>query len=179
MRNLSAKFGNWALIAGAAEGLGAAYARELAAQKMNLLLVDIKEEELESLKSKLSQKYGIEIKTLLADLSDFNSIAQIITFWRSVECRLLIYNAAYGPVRPFLANTPEQLDYHLEVNCRTPMHLCYQFCRQYAGKQAAGIILMSSFAGIWGTNLVAPYGATKAFDYNLGKPCIMSLPTRV
>ena len=49
------KFGPWSLVAGAAEGIGAAYCRELAGNGMNIILVDQKKQETEELAEKLEK----------------------------------------------------------------------------------------------------------------------------
>ena len=84
------------------------------------------------------------------------------------NCRMLIYNAAYGPVRLFLSNTAQELDRYVQVNMATPLQLVHRFAALHAG-QRAGILLLSSLAGWRGSRLVAPYAATKAFTWNLGE----------
>ena len=84
------------------------------------------------------------------------------------NCELLVYNAAYGPVRDFLENTIEQLDEHLEVNSRQVLHMAHTFARLRKNK-SGGMIIMTSLTGFIGTNLVSAYGATKAFDLNLAE----------
>ena len=75
----------------------------------------------------------------------------------------------YGPVMPFLDNSEDDLDLYIDVNCRTLLHLTHRFAGHLKTGRSGGIVLMSSLAGLWGTGLVAPYGASKAFDYNLAE----------
>jgi short-subunit dehydrogenase len=49
------------------------------------------------------------------------------------------------------------------------LHSVYGFLKYLTGKGTGGILLMSSLAGLWGTQLVASYGATKAFTLNLAE----------
>jgi len=167
MADLS-KYGEWALIAGAAEGIGKAYCEYLAGKKINIILLDVKEEGAYALSQKLKEKYHIRTECVYIDLANENSVSQIVSALKNKNCRLVVYNAAYGPVKKFYQNTPEELDRYLNVNCRTPIHLIRQLITLWDSKPGA-FVLMSSLAGLFGAQLVAPYSATKAFDINLGE----------
>jgi len=163
------RYGQWSLVAGGAEGLGAAYSEVLASWGMNIILVDVEVEKLTATANRLKQLYGVEIIMLTADLSKITDLGAIIQKMAGVGCRLMIYNAAYGPVKGFLENSIEELDYYIDLNARMPLHMISEFLQIIPKGKPAGIIIMSSLAGLWGTQLVVPYGATKAFDYNLAE----------
>lgn len=164
------KYGPWAMVAGAGEGLGAAYCQSLAKRGLNLILVDIKTDPMVKLSQELETVHKVNCITIPLDLNSNEALDHLLDIIKNKDCKLLIYNAAYGPVKSFLDNTPEELDYYLNVNARMPLQLVFGFTQHLiqSGKQG-GIILMSSLAGLFGTQLVAPYGATKAFDYNLAE----------
>lgn len=178
MHRLRERYGNWALVAGGAEGLGAAFSTILAGWGMNIIMVDHKEEKLKTTAMKLKEEYNVRIEEISLDLSKIDNIPIIIEKMKEFGCRLLIYNAAYGPVKKFVDNTAEELDYYIDLNSRTPIHLVYRFIKMIPEGQSAGILLMSSLAGLWGTQLVTPYGATKAFDYNLAEGLYYELKDR-
>jgi len=163
------RYGHWGLVAGGAEGLGAAYSEVLASWGVNIILVDLDEEKLSGTTNRLKEIYGVEIIKITADLSKTVNLEKIVQKMAEVGCRLMIYNAAYGPVREFLKNSIEELDYYIDLNARMPIHLIYRFLKIIPDGKSAGILVMSSLAGLWGTQLVVPYGATKAFDYNLAE----------
>jgi short-subunit dehydrogenase len=163
------KYGSWGLVAGAAEGLGKAFSESLAQRGMNVILIDQQEDKLYATADYLESSYNILTKKLLLDLSDLSAISRIFESMEGIDCRLIIYNAAYGPVKPFLDHSMEELDYYLDLNSRMPLHLIFHFIRNLPGTASAGVVLLSSLAGLFGTNLVAPYGATKAFNYNLAE----------
>jgi len=169
MQHFKNKYGQWALVAGAAEGLGAAFAEVLGGWGMNVILIDRDTTKLKATAERLQAKYGVEVVILSLDLSIMENLDVIIQKMENVGCRLMVYNAAYGPVKDFLTNTPEELDYYVNLNARMPIHLVYRFLGTIPEHEKAGIMLMSSLAGLWGTQLVVPYGATKAFDYNLAE----------
>jgi len=165
----AARYGGWALITGAAQGLGAAYAGLLAARGMSLLLVDV-QDNVRAKAAELKAGQEIETRSLVLDLADRTSVEQVMAAVRAVDCRLLVYCAAYGPVKAFWDNSSEELDRYINVNARTLLQLSHAFSgRLRARETGGGMIVISSLAGIWGTNLVATYGATKAFDWNLAE----------
>jgi short-subunit dehydrogenase len=163
------QYGKWGLVAGAAEGLGAAFCKVLAGWGLNIIMVDVDSEKMERTARELESSFGIATIRIVADLSKMENIDDIVSRNEEFGCRLMIYNAAYGPVKGFLENTTKELDYYVDLNSRTPLHLIYRFIKSLPEGQKAGILVMSSLAGLWGTQLVVPYGATKAFDYNLAE----------
>lgn len=169
MKDQLSKYGSWGMVAGAAEGLGAAFVESLAIQGKNVIMIDRNEKELKEKAVEMEKEYGIKTHLLILDLSDQSHLEEIIKTLIDLDCRLLIYNAAYGPVKPFTENTADELDYYIDLNSRTPLHLISRFLQSRKEEMPAGIIIMSSLAGLWGTQMVVPYGATKAFDYNLAE----------
>jgi short-subunit dehydrogenase len=162
------KYGPWALLAGAAEGLGEAYTHALAGRGVNIVMVDWQEERLNSLASKVEEKFGIQTRRVPVDLSQQYAAKEIMRVIRDVDCRLLIYNAAYSRVKLFIAYNEEELGKYIETNTHTPVKLVHAFVQQLKQKNhRGGILLMSSLAGLIGMQLVAPYAATKAFTWNL------------
>lgn len=169
MHDIKERYGEWGLVAGAAEGLGAAFARTLASWGINVILVDVNDRKMHETARKLEMEFGIKTEALDIDLSQGERLDVLMDKTTKLGCRLIIYNAAYGPVKDFLANTLEELDYYVNLNSRTPLHLIHRFLKSLPEDHNAGILVMSSLAGLWGTQLVVPYGATKAFDYNLAE----------
>ena len=76
-RTLKQKYGSTALVAGASEGMGAAYANYLAAEGMNLVLIARRKEPLEQLAAKLHDQYNVAVDCLNVDLSSGNATVQI------------------------------------------------------------------------------------------------------
>jgi short-subunit dehydrogenase len=172
MRNdLKTRYGEWCLVAGAAEGLGEAYSTALAEKGMNLIMVDLQKNRLDSLASKLESTFGIQAIILNIDLASMDSVEVMMEAISKTRCRLMIYNAAFSRVQKFQNNDPEMLDRYIQVNTRTPIQLTHAFCQFYKGStdHKKGILLMSSLAGSWGTQFLAPYGGTKAFNQILAE----------
>ena len=169
MNDFLKKYGQWALVAGSAEGLGEAFSRALAGKKMNLVMVDRQQEVLSMLSASLERTHGIRTNPLHLDLADADACSRIMESIANLDCRLMIYNAAYSKVQPFLRNTEEDLNNYIGVNTRTPLLLAHAFAGKCRVAGSGGMLFMSSLAGLWGTQLLAPYGATKAFSYILAE----------
>jgi short-subunit dehydrogenase len=164
------KYGPWAIIAGAAEGLGESWSVALAKLGINLIMVDHQYDKLHTLSENLQINYYIETRTIHLDLSDVNAYTHIMDRVGEHDCRLMIYNAAYSLIKPFISHTVEELDSYIEINARTQVKLVHAFSNYLIHRNTGGgIILMSSLAGLMGMQLVAPYAATKAYSWNLAE----------
>jgi hypothetical protein len=163
------KYGPWALVAGASVGLGAAFATELAARGLNLILLARGTDALEALAERLRKAFSVEVRTVTADLGDVRAAARCAELAQEHEIGLLVYNAAYSKVGRFLDGTLEDHLRTVDVNCRGPVSLALALGKPMAARKQGGILLMSSLAGGQGTPLVATYGASKAFSLVLAE----------
>jgi uncharacterized protein len=93
------KYGPWALIVGASEGLGVTFARELAARGVNLILLARQRALLEALAADMRAEFGVETRVLVQDLTATDVQAQVAAACDGVEVGTMIYNAgaAGGP----------------------------------------------------------------------------------
>jgi short-subunit dehydrogenase len=169
MKDFTKCYGTWVLIAGAAEGLGAAFTEAVARKKVNIIMVDIKRSSLEELALKMEKIYGVRTIQLVMDLSLEDSVMKCMHALGDLDCRLLIYIPAHSPVKLFLHNTEEELDKYINLNALTPMKLVLGFANRVKEEKHSGIVLMSSLAGLTGPQYTAPYAATKAFTNTLGE----------
>jgi short-subunit dehydrogenase len=71
------KYGRWALVTGANTGIGKAIATELASRGINIIGVARRQVLLDRLKEELEETYGVEVRTIRADLTDPDSISKI------------------------------------------------------------------------------------------------------
>jgi len=168
MTDFKTKYGTWALVAGASEGLGAAFAEELAKRGMNLILVARRIEKLEELSKKLRDQYPIEIKCYSIDLADYAQIKPFIS-QLDVDPGLLVYNAAYAPIGYFDSIAEEDLNRIVDVNIKAPLLLLKMLSVKMIEKGKGAIVLMSSLAGAQGSPKIATYAASKAFNKTLAE----------
>ena len=162
-------YGTWALVAGAAEGIGEAFTEALAKRGINLVMVDFNATVLHNFAERMKTTYNILIREVSLDLSEQDAWETCMKEIRDLDCRLLIYIPAYSRVKTFLSNSYEELDKYIDLNTRAPIHLVHSFISAFEDQQSAGIILMSSIAGLIGPPFLAPYAATKAFNILLAE----------
>lgn len=165
----AARYGSWGIVAGASEGLGATYAEELAAHGMNLVLVARRAELLQSLASELATKYNVETRIIPLDLSASNAVEQVAENTKDLEIGLLIYNAAFSAIGPFLERPLEDHIKEINTNAFTALKLIYLFAEQMLTRGRGGILLMSSLSAFQGSAYISTYAATKAFNIVLAE----------
>ncbi|MGH3971325.1 MAG: SDR family NAD(P)-dependent oxidoreductase [Mycobacterium sp.] len=161
----AAKYGAWALVAGASEGVGAAFAEALAQRGLNVVLVARRQAVLDEVATAISTATGRETRTLVVDLAERDAAAAIAAATNDLDIGLLVYCAGADPhFEPFLANPSATAEAMVQRNCTVPMQLCHHFGQAMVQRGNGGIVIFSSGAGlVGGPNMVA-YGATKAFD---------------
>lgn len=167
--DFAAHYGPWALVAGASEGLGAEYARQLAARGLSVLLLARRAEPLHALAAELQQRYAVAAQAAVVDLADPELPAQLAAAVGSREIGLLVYNAAHSIVGEFLQQDLCVQLRTIDVNCRGPVIFSHMLGQKMAQRRRGGIILMSSLTSAQGVPLIATYAATKAFDQILAE----------
>jgi len=160
MSMFGSRYGPWALVAGASEGLGAEFAREIARRGVNVILVARRREALARTAGAIA---GVEVRTLVLDLAAANAAGAVAQAVRDVEVGLLVYNAAFSPIGPFLDRPVEDHMRTIQVDCTAMMCLVHEIGRTMRQRGRGGILVMSSMAGLQGTALVGNYAATKAY----------------
>ena len=158
------RYGPWAVVAGASEGLGAAFADALAARGLNVVIVARRAQPLQALAAGLASRHGVQTRALAIDLSAPEGVATLLSDLSDLSVGLLVWNAALSLIGPFLEQPLEGHLRELEVNCRSPLAVVHSLGQAMAQRGRGGIILMSSLSGMQGTALVAHYAATKAWN---------------
>jgi short-subunit dehydrogenase len=161
---LRQKYGALALVAGASEGIGAAFATRLAADGMDLVLVARRKEPLDILAATLIDRYHINVQCISCDLADPQAPQIIQNSLEGKEINLLVYNAAISYIGPFEKNTIAQHNQLAQANMITPMHLAQIFGEPMLRKGKGAVILMASLAGFQGSGFLSAYAASKAFN---------------
>jgi short-subunit dehydrogenase len=158
------KYGNTALVAGASEGMGAAYAFALAARGLNLVLIARRKEPLEITAKQITEQYNVKALVITCDLVDTDATQQIINAIGDTTIDFMVYNAALSFIGPYLATG---LSTHMgiaKVNMLTQMAMLHYFGGKMVERGKGGIVIMSSIAGFQGSGYLSTYAATKAFN---------------
>jgi uncharacterized protein len=162
--NFAARYGPWAVVAGASEGLGAAYARTLAEQGLNLVLLARRRPLLDALAGELAARFAVDVRCLDGDLSERSFIGELAALGSELEVGLLVYNAAYAPIGEFALAPLDDLLRVAAVNIRAPVSLVRGLVAGMVERGRGGVILMTSLAGNQGSPYIATYAASKAFN---------------
>lgn len=165
----SERYGSWGIIAGASEGLGAGYAEELAGRGLNLVLVARRKELLQSLAARLTTKYGIRTKLLVLDLAGVDAAEQIVRLTMELDIGLLVYNAGYSAVGPFLERSLDEHMREIHTNVHSPLKLIYLLSQRFLARGRGGVLLMASLSAFQGSPYISTYAATKAFNIILAE----------
>lgn len=163
------KYGPWGLVAGASEGLGAAWSHALARRGLNVLLLARRKEQLEATARAVREQHGVEARTWEVDLSVRNLAAELQLITGGLELGFAVYNAAFPAQGPFLETSLEQQLLCLDVNTRGPVTLAHVVGKRMAARGRGALVLMSSITAFQGSPFISTYGATKAFNLNFAE----------
>lgn len=161
----ASKYGPWALIAGASDGVGAAFATALAERGVNVVLLARRQSVLEEVAAHINSTTSAQTRILVVDLAQPDATATIAVATSDLEIGFLVYCAGADPnYQPFLANPIEDAESMVQRNCMVPMQLCHHFAPAMVQRGSGGIVIFGSGAGLAGGPNMVAYGASKAFD---------------
>lgn len=155
----------FAVITGASRGIGAEYARALAAQGYDLLLVARDQNRLDRLAGDLRQAFSVQIRTELLNLALPNAGSALYRLAQSYRphVSLLVNNAGFGMYGLFasmpLSSIQDMLHVHIHVTTESTRLFLPDMMKQHRG----AIINVASVAGLFPIPYMAEYAATKAF----------------
>jgi uncharacterized protein len=167
--DLKQRYGATAMVAGASEGIGGAFATYLAREGFDLVLIARRIQPLQQLAGKLESTYNIKVTCIACDLSDVDPVPRILEKLNGMEINLLVYNAVQSYIGPFTGNSPANHMQMARLNMITPLNMIHRFGEKMLVKGRGGIVLMASLAGFQGSGFLAMYAATKAFNRILGE----------
>ncbi len=157
------RYGRWAVVAGASEGLGAAFAEALAARGLDLLLVARRADVLEDLARELGERHGVEVVPLALDLADPGFAGALGAALADREVGVAVYNAAYSFVAPLLERPLADALRVVDVNVNGPLRFTHAVVPPMLARGRGALVIMSSLAGFTGSPRLAAYAASKAF----------------
>ena len=159
------RYGPWALVAGASDGVGAAFAEALAERGVNVVLLARREAVLGEVATGIEARTGVQTRVLAVDLAAEGATDAVVEATADLEIGMLVYCAGADPdFEPFLANPIETAEAMLHRNCLVPMRLSHHFAPAMVSRGRGGIVIFGSGAGFAGGPNMVAYSATKAFD---------------
>jgi len=153
------------LITGASGGIGEAFARRLAAEKHNLVLVARSEQKLAELCDELMLEHGVTAHYVAIDLIDFEADARLFeeTEKHGFQVDWLINNAGFGSMGDFAELELEREMEMIGLNVMALVALTHRYLRGMRERKDGVIINVSSTASFQPVPFMAAYAATKAF----------------
>lgn len=158
------RYGPWAIVAGASEGLGQAYAHVLAERGLNVVTLGRRAEPLERDAELLRRRHRVEVRPLVVDLAAPDLAERVAAATADLDVGLLVYNAALWIIDEFVATSLADHQRMIDVNCGGVLALTSTIAPRLVQRGRGGMLLMSSLSGFQGSALLATYAATKAFD---------------
>jgi short-subunit dehydrogenase len=158
-----------ALITGATTGIGAEFARQLAADGVDLVLVARDADRLEERAGELRAAHGVRVEVLAADLVSPEGLAAVearvaasgaTASGSGTRVTMLVNNAGFGLQRPFEANAFEDEQRLLDLLVTAPMRLTHAALSQMLAAGSGTIVNIASVAGFTPRGT---YGAAKAW----------------
>lgn len=155
----------WGLITGASSGIGAEFARRLAARGMHLVLTARREEHLSELAADLHTRHGTRTHVIPGDLSDPAFPGQLYREVREagVEISLLVNNAGFGHVSTVLESDPDKLLQMIRLNISALTELTYRYLPEMIQRQEGHIVNVSSVVAFQPVAYMPVYSASKAY----------------
>src|SRR5690349_12520359 len=144
MTDLKSKYGSYALITGAASGIGRAFAEILAVSGIHPIIVDINVVDAKQFVEELKERYQVDAHLLALDLAKPDFMKPLIEISEKLDIGLVIHCAAVSLVDEFLRIPLEKHRLLVSVNVSATMELAYYFGGQFKAKKRGGIILVSS-----------------------------------
>ncbi len=160
------RYGPWALVAGASDGVGEALARALADRGVDVVLLARRQ----ALLDEIAASLPTDARAVAVDLAEDDAMERIRDATDGLEVGLVAYCAGADPVyEPFLDNPADVAVSMVQRNCVVPVQVCHHFAGPMAERGRGGIILVGSGAGLIGAPNMVAYAASKAFDMVMGE----------
>ncbi len=162
-RRIQKRYGPWAVVTGASDGMGKALAYEIAACGVNVALVARREVVLTEIATDLTANFGIETRVTAADLSKPAHIPRLLSPLDDLEVGLFVAAAGFGTSGPFTKTDLSAELNMIDLNCAGLFVSTRHFAKPMIERKRGGIILFSSLVAFQGVARAANYAATKAY----------------
>ncbi len=153
------------LITGASSGIGEAFARKLAQEKHNLVLIARSEPKLHELCDELMLQHGIIAHYIALDLTEFEADTKLFaeTEKHEFEIEWLINNAGFGSMGDFAELDLERELQMIDLNISALVALTHRYLPKMRERKSGVIVNVSSAASFQPIPFMATYAASKAF----------------
>jgi short-subunit dehydrogenase len=172
------RYGPWCVVTGASDGIGAAFARALAARGASVVLVARRRDRLEALSAELRARHPVEVRVVVADLSRPDGVEAVVEAVRPLDVGLLVAAAGFGSHGPFVERPLGDELEMVDVNVRAVVALGHVFGARLAARGRGGLVFLSSIVAFQGVPGSTTYAATKAFVQSFAEGLAVELRPR-
>jgi short-subunit dehydrogenase len=166
---LASRYGPWAVVTGASDGIGKQFATRLAEAGLNVVLVARRAELLAALGAELEAAHGVRAAVVAVDLATAEGVAELVRRTADLEIGLLVASAGFGTAGLFVEGVLDDELAMIDVNCRAVAALTHHYGARFAKARRGGIVLLSSLVAFQGVPRAANYAATKAYVQSLAE----------
>jgi hypothetical protein len=163
------RYGPWAVVTGASDGIGLAIASQLAASGLHLILVARRESALQALAANLQAAHNIQTHVLAVDLGSDDGQKQLAAVMVAHDVGLLIAAAGFGTSGEFADSRLSEEQAMLALNVQAVLGQVHSLIPRLLARGRGGIILFSSIVAMQGVPRSAHYAATKAYIQTLAE----------
>src|SRR4029079_9687755 len=154
-----------ALVTGASSGIGAEFARQLAAQRIDLVVTARRKDRLEALAAELTAAHQIKVSVIDIDLLQPEGVQRLLEELtaRQLSPTVLINNAGFGCYGNFHEQPPDDIEGMIAVNVRAATLLCRRFSKEMVKRKYGYILNVASSAAFLPIPHYSVYSGTKAY----------------
>jgi short-subunit dehydrogenase len=160
---------SYAVVTGASRGLGKAFAENLAAKNINVILISLPGQHLKELSDRLAASYQIKTDYYEVDLSIPENVLKLTEWLNAFDIYILINNAGLGGTRKFVEATPAYINTILQVNVTATSLITHQLLPNLLRQPKAYILNVSSMAAFSPIGFKTVYPASKSFIHSFSR----------
>jgi len=170
-----AKYGTWAIVTGATDGLGKQFAMQLADIGFNVVIVARRKNLLDGLSKKINQTYNVDCLTIDLDLSTNDAVTSLYEKTKHLDIGLIVEAAGFGTSTNLIEADIKIEKQLIDLNCKCLMEMSHVYGKKFSAQKKGGMILISSLLGFHGAFGTANYAASKAYVQALGEALYFEL----
>lgn len=168
-RRLRERYGPWAVVTGASDGIGREMALRLAEAGVNVVLVARRAKLLEAQAEEMERQNPVAARTIAVDLSEPGGPEELVHRTADLDVGLLVAAAGFGTSGNFIDSPLDAELQMIDVNCRAVAALTHHFAGRFRARGRGGVVLLSSLVAFQGVPRAANYAATKAYVQSLAE----------
>jgi hypothetical protein len=163
------RYGSWALVTGASSGIGEEFARQLAAEGMNVVLAARRKALLDRVGEEISSRFAVQTRSVVVDLSEADAAERLGIAVADLDIGLIVSNAGTGTPGSYLENDHAEQQRLLRLNALSHLDIAHLFGRRLAARGGGGLLLGGAMGAAQGIPFAANDASAKALVQSLGE----------